>query len=234
MSSKSESIWCVIPAAGTGTRMGSARPKQYLDLSGRAVLDRTLEIFVNLSEIRGIAVGISDSDEWWSSLPLSLDDKTVAAEGGAERAQTVLNGLSKLRDFWSAGDSDWVLVHDAVRPCVKTDDIRRLITNCREFDCGGLLGCEIIDTVKRVDDEGRVIATEPRNRLRRAMTPQMFRVGELVNALEYAISRGHSSTDESVAMELMGRRPRLVHGDPLNIKITRQSDLELARMILQL
>ena len=212
--------------------MGLGRPKQYLEISGRMILEWTLQIFIELSEVKSTVVGVAKSDTWWSTIPFSTHENIRTSEGGNERVQTVINCLEHLRLMCGARDRDWVLVHDAVRPCVLREDVIKLIQICSKTDCGGLLGCEIVDTVKRVNEDGKVVKTEVRNGLWRAMTPQMFRLGELENALLCAIEDGHYSTDESSAMELAGFRPQIVPGDPSNIKITRISDIKLAESIL--
>ncbi|MGI9319115.1 MAG: 2-C-methyl-D-erythritol 4-phosphate cytidylyltransferase [bacterium] len=233
MSAETENIWCVVPASGVGTRMGADRPKQYLKLNGKMVLDWTLEVLIGLSEVKGIMVGVAESDEWWPSLSHSRHKKIFTAGGGSARIQTVINGLSGLRQHWSAGDYDWVLVHDAVRPCVLSADIKTLIKACKASNNGGLLGTVLVDTIKRVSEQGVVLQTEARNDLWRAMTPQMFRLGELESALCNAVSSGIFPTDESAAMELRGYQPKMIPGSPLNIKITLNSDIKLAESILE-
>lgn len=234
MSVEKESLWCVIPASGVGERMGSERPKQYMELKGKKILEWTLQVFIGLPEVRSIIVGIAESDTWWPTIPFSTHENIHTSVGGAERIQTVVNGLKQLRQLCKAQDCDWVLVHDAVRPCVLREDVITLVQTCRQTDRGGLLGCEIVDTVKRANEQGRVVKTEVRNGLWRAMTPQMFRLGDLESALLSAMNDGHYSTDESAAMELAGYQPQIVPGDPSNIKITRLSDIKLAETILGL
>lgn len=232
MSVEKENLWCVIPASGVGVRMGSGRPKQYMELGGKKILEWTLQVFVGLPEVRSIIVGIADSDTWWPTIPFSTHKNIHTSVGGAERIQTVINGLKQLRQLCRAQDYDWVLVHDAVRPCVLREDVIKLVQTCRQTDHGGLLGCEIVDTVKRADEQGKVVKTESRKGLWRAMTPQMFRLRDLESALLSAMNSGHYSTDESAAMELAGYQPQIVSGDPSNIKITRLSDIKLAETIL--
>ena len=212
--------------------MGAKKPKQYLEIDGLTILERTLKIFTDLPEIAAIVVGIADSDDYWREVSVSGHEKISTAPGGAERIHTVVNGLVQLRAVYDAKDTDWVLVHDAVRPLVMPEDIRRLIRSCMSSECGGLLGVEVVDTVKRVDGKGRVQITEDRKGLWRAMTPQMFRLGLLEAALRRAISAGKLSSDESSAMELAGYHPIVVSGSPLNIKITNASDVKLAETLL--
>lgn len=212
--------------------MGANKPKQYLEISGLTILERTLKIFIELPEITAIVVGIADSDDCWRDLSVSEHKKVSTAPGGTERIHTVVNGLSQLRSVYDAKDTDWVLVHDAVRPFVMPEDIRCLIQSCMNSECGGILGAEVVDTVKRVDERGRIQTTENREGLWRAMTPQMFRLGLLEAALCGAIGAGELSSDESSAMELAGYHPKVVSGSPLNIKITKASDVKLAETLL--
>lgn len=225
-------IWAVVPAAGSGTRMQAAVPKQYLPLSGRPILVRTLERLCAYPRLRGVLVGISASDAHWSKWAgecAALAHFHGSFPGGAQRAETVLNGLKALRE---AGDEDWVMVHDAVRPCVRHSDLDRLVEALVNEADGGLLALPVTDTVKRADPAGHVRETVPRAGLWRALTPQMFRLGRLRTALERALARGAEITDEAAAIEAAGGRPRVVEGRPDNIKITLPADLALAELYL--
>jgi 2-C-methyl-D-erythritol 4-phosphate cytidylyltransferase len=154
----------------------------------------------------------------------------VAVEGGATRARSVLNGLQSLI---TAAADDWVLVHDAARPCLLRRDLRALIVACRRDAVGGLLATPIADTVKQADEDGRSLRTLPRERLWRAQTPQMFRHGVLSNALGQALAEGFEPTDEAAAIEKQGLRPLLVEGSPFNVKVTRPADLAFAEAALK-
>ncbi len=219
-----------MPAAGRGVRMGASRPKQYLLLGGRTVLEHTLERLDSFAPVSGIAVGIAPGDPYWPTLELHTPKLLGSFVGGAERAQTVLNGLKFLDG--RAADDDWVLVHDAVRPCVRHTDLFRLLEAVGTEPAGGLLGAPLADTVKRADNDGRVIATVPRDGLWRALTPQIFPIGVLRHALEGAIADGVEVTDEASAVEHAGRRPRMVAGHADNIKVTVPADLALAELYL--
>ncbi len=226
-------IWAFIPAGGRGLRMQSSVPKQYLLLSGRPVILHTIERLCAHPRIRGVLVGVSDQDNHWQRLaPESgrLPKFLGSSSGGETRAHTVLNGLVQLANH--AKLEDWALVHDAVRPCVRLDDIDKLISAVDESD-GGLLALPVSDTVKRVDSAGRVIETINRQGLWRAATPQMFRIGKLKQALEKALSDGVEITDEASAIEAAGGHPRVdaCHAD--NIKITLPDDLALAELFLK-
>jgi 2-C-methyl-D-erythritol 4-phosphate cytidylyltransferase len=211
--------------------MGAARPKQYLPLLGRAILQHTLERIGRYPRLRGLVVGIAADDAYWPTLATEIPTLMTTYVGGAERAQTVLNGLRALETY--AAPDDWVLVHDAARPCVRHADIDALLAAVTGHADGGLLALPLSDTVKRADHNGCVEDTVPRARLWRALTPQVFRLAALSDALETAMRAGAQITDEASAMEYSGARPRLVHGHADNIKITLPEDLVLAELFLR-
>ena len=224
--------WAVIPAAGVGKRMGSKIPKQYLQLAGKTVLEQTLSIFLQHPKINGIVVAVTSGDPYWQDIYKTFDretaDSIIVASGGAERCHSVLNALTELSPH--AADDDWVLVHDAARPCLKSNDIDRLIDELSGTSDGGLLGLPMADTVKRCDNNQQVIATVDRSELWRALTPQMFLLKLLKNSLEDAINSHALVTDEASAIELKGLKPQMVEGHPGNIKITHPGDLQLAEL----
>ena len=224
-------LWAVVPAAGAGRRFGAEMPKQYLDLAGRPVIERTLSLFVEHQRIAGVWVALDSQDRFWASVPYADHPKVVRADGGSERCHSVLNALESLAQH--ARPEDWVLVHDAARPCLRPEDLDRLIAELERDPVGGLLGVPVRDTMKRGDASGHVNATVDRAGLWHAYTPQMFRLGALARALRDAIGSGDWVTDEAAAMERLGHRPRLVEGHADNIKITRAEDLPLAWFFLQ-
>ena len=224
-------LWALVPAAGAGLRMGADRPKQYLSLLGRPILQFTLERLGSYAPLRGIVVGISAGDPIWPTMPRNLPGVVGNFPGGKERADTVLNGLKVLEGI--AGANDWVMVHDAVRPCVRHDDLNKLVRVVGNHPDGGLLGLPVTDTVKRADAAGNVTETVARAGLWRALTPQLFPIRALRAALEHAAQQGVSVTDEAAAIELAGGRPRMVAGHSDNIKITLPMDLELAEVYLK-
>ncbi|MEK7712303.1 MAG: 2-C-methyl-D-erythritol 4-phosphate cytidylyltransferase [Pseudomonadota bacterium] len=224
-------LWAVVPAAGGGARMRAARPKQYLPLLGRAMLLHTLERLGRYPRLRGLVVGIAADDAYWPTLATEIPNLLNTYIGGAERAQTVLNGLRVLETY--ATPDDWVLVHDAARPCVRHTDIDALLAAVAGHADGGLLALPLSDTVKRADHNGCVEDTVARAGLWRALTPQVFRLAALSEALESAMRAGVEITDEASAMEYSGARPRLVHGHADNIKITVPEDLALAELFLR-
>lgn len=210
--------------------MQSDLPKQYLDLNGRTVLEHSLHALAQLP-LAGMVVALATNDTWFEQLDINLPVKLQRTTGGAERCHTVDLGLVALLEQ-GASATDWVLVHDAARPCVSHSDLQKLVAACQAHTCGGLLGVPVRDTIKRADADGEVTATVTREGLWHALTPQMFRLGELRQALEAALRSGSLVTDEASAMERAGHRPLLVPGKARNIKITRPEDLELAAFYL--
>ena len=223
--------WAVIPAAGVGSRMGTALPKQYLTLKGKTVIEYSLIRFCQHPQISGVIIAIARDDPHWNSLPLRDHSKVRITFGGAERCHSVLAALRYLADL--AAPEDWVLVHDAARPCVRREDLDRLITTLSEHPVGGLLGRPVRDTMKRADAKNATIETVDRRDLWHALTPQMFRLRPLTEAIEQALAGGHLVTDEAQAMELAGHSPCLVEGHADNIKITHPEDLTLAELYLR-
>jgi 2-C-methyl-D-erythritol 4-phosphate cytidylyltransferase len=222
-------IWFVVPAAGASRRLGGPVPKQYQPLAGRRVIEHTLEVLLSHAAIAGGVVALSADDAQWPNLPVALRDRVATTVGGRERCHSVLEGLRALS---AAGPEDWVLVHDAARPCLDLADMTRLIDTCGGDAVGGLLALPVADTLKLEDGLGRVGKTVPRERLWRAQTPQMFRLGLLASALDQAIGDGELPGDEAAAIERLGLRPLLVEGSPLNIKITHPADLAFAAHVL--
>lgn len=226
-----EACWAVIPAAGGGTRMGADRPKQYLPLAGKTVIRHVLERFSRHPLISGMVVALAEGDEYWEQQSRPRGKPLLAVTGGPVRCLSVLNALRHLRDRAEPGD--WVLVHDAARPCLSGHDLDRLISVLKDHPVGGLLGVPVSDTLKRVDETGGlVVDTLDRTGVWRALTPQMFRLGPLTAAIEAAIGEGVTVTDEAGAMERAGHRPRMVEGGADNIKITTPADLAFAELLI--
>lgn len=222
------SNYVLIPAAGSGSRMGSEMPKQYLPLLGKPLIHHTLSVFTSHPRIQRIFVVLSPGDADWTP-PANAGKVTVLRCGGVTRAETVLNGLEAMAGMVDA--QDWVLVHDAARPCLIHALLDRLLDALEQDPVGGLLAVPVADTLKRADAEGRVARTEPREGLWRAQTPQMFRHGLLRTALR---AMGTDiPTDEAQAVEHLGHAPRLVPGDGQNLKVTYPEDLLIAAHILR-
>jgi 2-C-methyl-D-erythritol 4-phosphate cytidylyltransferase len=218
-------FWVIIPAAGIGSRMRADRPKQYLPLAGRPLIEHTLECFFDHPGLRAVVVCLAADDPYWPELSCASHPLILRVTGGAERADSVLNGLDQLRAA-GAAPADWVLVHDAARPNLARSDLDRLLAELREDPVGGLLGVPARDTLKRVGSDGRVAQTVDRSVIWQAYTPQMFRLGALRDALAAALAAGVPVTDESSAMEYAGHAPRLVEGRADNLKVTRPEDLQ--------
>jgi len=222
-------LWCVVPAAGRGTRVGGSIPKQYLPLAGRPLILHTLERLASHPRIAGLMVVLGDNDGRWPGTDLLFGKPVLTTLGGAERCDSVLAGVRALPP--EVGDDGFVLVHDAARPCVREGDITRLLDLGIPAG-GGLLGAPLRDTLKRANDAGRSEITEPRDHRWRAFTPQMFRRGELSAALQAAYAAGVTVSDEAMAMERAGFAPLLVEGAEDNIKVTTATDFALAEFLL--
>lgn len=218
----------LVPAAGAGSRMGGGRPKQYLPLLGRPLIAHTLSSLSRHPRIERIFVVISVGDTWWDAQAIELEKLTVLRCGGSTRAQSVVSGLRHMAREVSA--DDWVLVHDAARPCLQQEHLDAMLQELEDDPVGGILAVPVADTLKRADAGRQIAATVPRENLWQAQTPQMFRHGTLLDALDQA---GDDVTDEASALEQMGFKPRLVEGDVRNLKVTYPRDLELATLILQ-
>lgn len=193
------------------------------------MLSHSLRKLLAVPEIRQIVVAINPSDQRFATLTEAANPRVRSITGGEQRQLSVLNALAALSD---AQDSDWVLVHDAVRPCVQVSDIQNLIAVLAEHPVGGLLGAPLDNTIKQVDEEQRVTGTANRSLLWNALTPQMFRYRILVDALQQAVDASRPVTDEASAVELAGQQPLMVAGDKYNLKITHEGDLALAGFIL--
>lgn len=224
--------WAVVPAAGRGSRMGTELPKQYLQLAGRTVLEHTLSALLSHPQIDGVTVALSANDPHWPSMESMHGKPIVAVTGGAERADSVLAALRHALP--SLNDDTWMLVHDAARPNLHADDLSRLLEVLNAQDAhGAILAARVADTLKRANAQQHIAETVDRSTLWRALTPQVFRRGELRAALERAQSQGVVVTDEAMAMERQGHSVQLVEGRADNLKITTPADLELAAFLLQ-
>lgn len=224
-------IVAIIPAAGSGTRMGEALPKQYLAINGVPMIFHTLYAFAEVKRIQQIVVVVSEDDNHWGQLFTQFGAKikskiSVHRVGGATRALSVLNGLHELSDTYAA--DDWALVHDAARPCISVVSIEQFLDALSDEKIGGLLALPVADTIKLGNSEGQVERTVSRSNLWRAQTPQMFRYNLLIEAL----ARMPSATDESEAIEALGHHPKLVMGDSANLKVTYATDLKIAEVLL--
>lgn len=216
----------LVPAAGFGARMGNELPKQYLDLAGRPMIWHALSTLCANTNIKTVFVVLAPEDEFfarydWSHCAGKLEPLYC---GGQTRAESVANGLlaSELEP------DDWVLVHDAARPCLSAHLLARMISELRDDPVGGILAVPVADTLKRADAQQRIAHTEPREGLWQAQTPQMFRAGVLAEALH----RCNTVTDEASAIEALGLQPKLVASDTSNFKVTYPQDIVLAESLL--
>lgn len=226
------SYYALVPAAGSGARMGGAQPKQYLPLLGQPVLRHTLAALCAVPELTAVFVVLAPDDEVWDSHDWSVfGERLIPLRcGGDSRAASVTNGLRAIQE--RVDSEDWVLVHDAARACLTVAQTQKLIAQVDGDPVGGILAIPVADTLKRAvgeEAEPRIETTVPRDALWQAQTPQMFRHGQLLQALEWC----PSVTDEASAIEFLGLRPRLVAGDATNLKITYPLDLQLAAWILE-
>lgn len=228
--SQAASFWFIVPAAGAGRRMGSDKPKQYLQLQGKTILDHTLSRLLSVDLLAGIILALDEQDIEFTNSIYAKHEKIHRVTGGKERADSVLAGLHFLAD--KAVQQDWILVHDAARPCVTNECISLLQSRLANDPVGGILAVPVVDTIKRVDTQ-TIVQTIDRSTLWQAQTPQMFRYGVLYKALYEAIDRKQAITDEASAIELAGLPAKIIEGSTDNIKITRPADLDLAAYILK-
>jgi len=245
-------IWAVIPAAGGGSRYGGDIPKQYLHLAGKPMLAHSLELFMDCAGVHNIVVALARSDKWFASLDtLAQNPQLTTVTGGQSRAQSVLNALESLRG--RADDNDFILVHDAARPLLHSEDLASLIRIAGKSDVGGILAAPVADTLKRAAVEEpaadttsapspesclKIHKTLSRENIWAAQTPQMFRFSVLYPALQRAL-QNHTSkrdgeiTDEASACEVAGYQPLLIPAQHSNFKVTRRSDFDIAEIVLQ-
>jgi len=223
-------IHVLIPAAGTGIRYGGAMLKQYLPVCGKPVLAHSIKVFLFHPMISSITVVLAADDQWFESAVGALAASVNTVIGGETRAQSVRNGLRFIADKHSA--EDWALVHDAARPCLSSSRLEKFLEQGLESPDGAILAVPVGDTLKRAGDSHEIIETVDRSGIWAAQTPQLFRVGQLAEAIDAARSAGCELTDEASAMEFVGVRPLLVMGSSANIKITHSSDLAIAEALL--
>ncbi len=224
------SLWAVVPAAGRGTRFGGEVPKQYLEVEGRPLIAYALAALTAHPAVEGVVVAIGENDADWPGWTEFADKPVRTCIGGASRAASVLAGLEALPE--SVRADDFVLVHDAARPNLNLHDLSQLLERGRSDPVGAILAAPVRDTLKRAGDDGGIDATEPRERLWRALTPQLFRRMQLSKALQDAAQAGVEVTDEAMALERQGLRPLLIEGSEENFKVTTPTDLARFRFIL--
>jgi 2-C-methyl-D-erythritol 4-phosphate cytidylyltransferase len=226
-----QAVHALIPAAGHSVRFGGTTLKQYAHLLGLPVIAHSLAAVMNHESVQSCTVALAPDDGIFDELVRPSFPRVSTVIGGESRAQTVMNGLRSIMDNDPA--CEWVMVHDAARPCLSSEDLNRLLTVGLEHSDGAILATPVNDTLKLADDGGLIERTIDRSRFWAAQTPQLFRIRELAKNLESALSAGLLPTDDAAAMERVGAFPLLVEGSSTNIKITGAEDLALAEFILQ-
>ena len=218
----------IIPAAGSGSRMGLGQPKQYLSIHKQTLIERVVRVFDNISLVNSIHIALHSNDEIWKTLNLSFSSKVNTHYcGGESRAETVLNTLKTIKDH--VDESDWILVHDAARPGIEGKDVEHLMHALKDDSVGGLLAYPLSDTIKKSDEEDRVLESPLREHLWQAQTPQMYRYKMLSHALE---KFDGTPTDESQAIERLGEKPKLIKGNFKNFKVTYPEDLNILEQLI--
>lgn len=225
-------MWAIVPAAGKGSRMQQSEPKQYTLLNHKPIIEHSVSALLANRLVEQVLVCVAPDDQYWEDLTVAGMPRIEQTVGGETRAQSVLNGLNKLSKL--ADNNDWVLVHDAARPCLRASTLDKLVSELAEDTVGGILACRSSDTLKQAspDNSPTIVETLDRDVVWRAQTPQMFRIGLLRTALSDALNNNLNVTDEASAMESAGHSVRLIEGDADNIKVTTQGDLALAEFLL--
>ena len=215
----------VIPAAGIGKRVGADIPKQYLAILDKTIIEHSIAPFLAHPDIKKVIVSVAKNDQWFKTLSIAQHPKLTIVEGGKERVDSVLNALKTLPN------NDYVLVHDAARPCLQTSDIDKLISHARTTKTGAMLACRVRDTMKRTNQSNQIEHTVERQNLWHALTPQMFNNQQLITAISN-IDEQHLITDEASAIELAGGSVTIIEGRSDNLKVTQSEDLLLAEFYL--
>ena len=215
----------VIPAAGIGKRVGADIPKQYLAILDKTIIEHSIAPFLAHPDIKKVIVSVAKNDQWFKTLSVAQHPKLTIVEGGKDRVDSVLNALKTLPN------NDYVLVHDAARPCLQTSDIDKLISHARATETGAMLACRVRDTMKRTDQDNQIEHTVERQNLWHALTPQMFNNQQLITAISN-IDEQHLITDEASAIELAGGSVTIIEGRSDNLKVTQSEDLLLAEFYL--
>ncbi|TRX55820.1 2-C-methyl-D-erythritol 4-phosphate cytidylyltransferase [Thalassomonas sp. M1454] len=225
--SSTQQFSVVVPAAGIGKRMQTDCPKQYLKIGTKCIIEHTISRLLSHPKIKNVIVALAEHDNVFAKLAIANNPNVKSVVGGKERSDSVLAGLRAINN------ENWVLVHDAARPCITHADINQLITFCIDNDKGAILATPVRDTMKRTSTSGQIQHTENRDNLWHAQTPQMFNHAQLQSSLEQALANNIAITDEASAIENSGAPSYVVEGREDNIKITRPSDLNLAAFILE-
>ena len=222
--------WAIVPAAGTGKRFGAELAKQFQPIGDKLVAEHTLSRLLSVPQLQKVLVPCDTSAEPWAQISAAADQRVVLLAGGTERVYSVLIGLRALQGI--AASDDWILVHDMARPCVTRGDINKLIEQLADHPVGGILATPINDTLKKVAPDSAIEKTLDRSQYCGAQTPQMFRYGPLLSALETMLAEQHMPTDEASAIEYTGEQALIIEGRRDNIKITHREDLIIAEAIM--
>ncbi|WP_345293121.1 2-C-methyl-D-erythritol 4-phosphate cytidylyltransferase [Kangiella marina] len=227
----SERIWVVIPAAGIGSRMNSGTPKQYIKIEDKTILEYTINRFLEHSKVHKVVVALNPNDKNWQDLPYQENSRVITTKGGENRVDSVLSGLDQIRQF-EGTEHDWVMVHDAARPCLNPRHIDDLVESKATSPDGAILAIGAVDTVKIANNHQSIEATIDRETVWLAQTPQFFPLETLRKAIRVALDSEATVTDEASAMEVAGYHPALVIGSRQNLKVTEPEDLMLASIWL--
>lgn len=230
MTENKTKIWALIPAAGIGSRMKAELPKQYLEIDGKTILEHSLSKFLEHPSIDKVVVALNPNDNHWPKLKIAKHPKIIAVEGGETRAESVLNGLKAIQQ--QQGQNDWVMVHDAARPCLDAGSIDALIQAGKDSKQGVILAIPSVDTIKLANANQTIDKTLSREQIWLAQTPQYFPVEALTIAIETGLQKALPITDEASAIEAQGQHPALVIGTRKNIKVTDPEDMMLASVWL--
>ena len=224
--------WVIIPAAGTSQRMGSEVPKQYLPIENTTVIEAAISCFLRHPKIAAVIVALHADDQHWNDLAVKKNEKIHTVIGGESRAESVHNAINYLDNTLAKGE-DFVLVHDASRPCLRYEDLELLIQMLKQDEVGGILASPVSDTLKLVESDNTVNKTLERENIWRAFTPQMFRLNILRKAMAHCVKQNLTVTDEASAIEKLELKVKLVKGQSDNIKVTHAEDLELVTAIFK-
>ncbi|MEM7561935.1 MAG: 2-C-methyl-D-erythritol 4-phosphate cytidylyltransferase [Pseudomonadota bacterium] len=222
-------VWAIVPAAGIGARMEADHPKQYLSFQGKTVIEHCLDRLLSHPQISGAVVVLNETDSTWDTLDYQSDKTLFFATGGEHRMHSVYQGLCTLQ--YRFGNDVIALIHDAARPLVTHMELEKVISAARNNEAGAVLAAPVADTLKLQGESMEIVSTVSRDRLWRALTPQVFHLQPLLGALKNAIDQGQGATDDASAIERMGYAPEIVAGSPLNVKLTAPGDLEFMEMI---
>lgn len=229
MATFNENCWVIIPSAGTGQRFNHSLPKQYLDINGRTVLEWSIRLFLDKPWVSKILLPIAKEDHFFANLEIAHHEKIVPVWGGQTRMQSVANALTHLASL--VQNHDWVIVHDAARPCLHPSDLNQFIENLIEDEVGGILASKMKDTIKQVFNN-IINKTVPRDYLWQALTPQMFRYDVLVEAFSYCQALNLIVTDEASAVEQLGKAVRIVEAKYPNPKLTQPQDISFIKLLI--